>query len=197
MSEIIQKKKSKRTLNMLIFFVLFTLCVFLLGLNLGMNMDLTFENTAELIEANNKERIGIIDALKNNVNERIKFYDAPAFKGENNYINADEWTEKCTEYENYEEHEIDYIIKLTDELACNFGYRACLVHDNLNITCEQQKTECIEQYSTPHIKTINQSLCVETILVKKTQTTPKPIRFNETTEYMADIIIHLDAVYYE
>lgn len=87
-------------------------------------------------------------------------------KTEQNYINTNEWTEKCSQYEYYKEHEIGHMIKLTDELTCNVGYRACLIKDNINITCKQQKTECIEQYSTPHIITINNSRCVETILVK-------------------------------
>ena len=97
--------------------------------------------------------------IKNDYGERMNIMDALS-------INADEWVEKCTQYEYYEEHEVGYLIKITDELTCNVGYRACFINDNININCEQQHDECIEQYSTPHIKTINKSRCVETMLVK-------------------------------
>lgn len=68
----------------------------------------------------------------------------------NNYINTADWTEKCTQYEYYGYYELNYNIKTIDELTCNFNYRACLVINNLDITCKQQKLNCVEQYSNPY-----------------------------------------------
>ena len=96
----------------------------------------------------------------------------------NNYINAAEWTEKCSDYEYYEEHEIDYDLERLEYINCKSDYDFCewtiifcINNDcssdiNDKIECENEYLTCKQKYGTPYIKTINKSRCVETILVK-------------------------------
>lgn len=93
---------------------------------------------------------------------------------EHNYINADEWTEKCVEYEN--------ITKVYYNIE-----QDCKVFDGIMVICSDESI-------ITEIK--NESVCVETILVKNKQTTTMPIISNEINNGTS-YVVYIESEYYE
>lgn len=91
-------------------------------------------------------------------------------KTEQNYINADEWVEKCTEYENYEkEDKLHYNTTSVIVIHCQNLFDTCLLKKHSDICLKEYKT-CKQKMSEPFIITTYKTRCVEIMLVKKNST---------------------------
>ena len=96
-------------------------------------------------------------------------------KIEQNYINADKWIEKCVEYEN--------VTKLYYNIE-----QECKFIEYVGIVCSDESI-------ITEIK--NESICVETILVKNKQTISIASISNQTNNGMSFVITYIDDTYYE
>ena len=81
----------------------------------------------------------------------------------NSYINSDEWTEKCVEYQEYEDY---YIYKSVEKYCLDYVLVPC--YEDYSVKCTSLYLECVDTKNNiiPYMKIINKSRCVETILVK-------------------------------
>ena len=79
------------------------------------------------------------------------------------------WTEKCTKYEYYEEHELYNNISSFKLGYCQKIYYLCgidISYTDKVDNCDYYYDRCLDNYGSWSIKTINKSYCVETMLVK-------------------------------